>query len=95
MIKNEIFIFSTGYRVAWTDVGDSNLNDRVVNVSIDDRLYRNLQHSTVNELEREVGDTEQIALLCEGDLPAGLSDKLLKSVRYLHLTEIYQPDFTE
>ena len=95
MIKNEIFIFSTGYRVAWTDVGDSNLNDRVVNVSIDDRLYRNLQHSTVNELEREVGDTEQIALLCEGELPAGLSDKLLKSVRYLHLTEIYQPDFTE
>ena len=83
--------------MAWTDVGDSNLNDRVVNVSIDDRLISNLEYRTVSELEREVGDTEQIALCCWYELPAGLSDKLLKSVRCLRLCmpDISQHDWTE
>ena len=96
MIKNEIFIFSTGYRVAWTDVSDANLNDRDVDKSlIRDHLWSNRGNMTVSELEREVGDTEQIALKCMNGSPAGLSDKLLKSVRCLQLSEISEHDWTE
>ena len=75
-------LLTTGYRVAWMDVGGANINDPDVNVSISDQLWRNFRELTVSELEREVGDTEQIALLCD-EVPAGLSDKLLKSVRWL------------
>ena len=86
-------LLTTGYWVAWTNVGDADLNDPDVDESIRKRLKGN--HRTVSELEREVGDTEQIALMCEHNVPAGLSDKLLKSVRCLGLTRIFKLDFTE
>ena len=95
MMKNEISIYPTGNMVAWMDVSDANLNDPDVNKSIRDRLYRNLQPLTVRDLERKVGDTEQIALLWKYELPAGLSDKLLKSVRWLLIRSIYKNDWTE
>ena len=88
-------LLTTGCVVAWSDVGDVNLNDPDVNESIRDLLWYNLRHQTVSELEREVGDTEQIALMCFGEVPAGLSDKLLKSVRWLILQSIHKLDFTE
>ena len=78
------------------DVGDADLNDRDVQKSISKRLGRNHLFVTVSELEREVSDTEQIALRCEGELPAGLSDKLLKSVRWLKLNSMDdERNFTE
>ena len=86
---------TTGYEVAWMDTGDFNLNDSDVRLSIRDQVESNLRELTVSELEREVGDTEQIALWCEDELPAGLSDKLLKSVRCLRLSELSEHDWTE
>ena len=93
---NEIFmLLTTGCVVAWMDVGDVDLNDPDVKESIRDLLFDDLRHRTVSELEREVGDTEQIALMCFGEVPAGLSDKLLKNVRWLILRSIHKLDFTE
>ena len=90
------YLIVRGYQVAWRDLGGSNTNDTDVRWSITRRLWGNFQHSTVSELEREVGDTEQIALMCTGEVPAGLSDKLLKSVRWLLLlSEISEHDRTE
>ena len=86
-------LLTTGYEVAWTDVGDADLNDPDDNESIGKRLSSNRRVLTVSELESEVSDTEQIALFCYYNVPAGLSDKLLKSVRWLR--SIYKPDFTE
>ena len=87
--------FSTGYWLAWMDVGGVNLNDPDVNELIRGQLRHNDRYLTVNELEREVGDTEQIALMCHDGFPAGLSDKLLKSVRWLLIRSIYKNDWTE
>ena len=87
-------LLTTGCVVAWMDVGDVDLNDPDVKESIRDLLFDDLRHRTVSELEREVGDTEQIALMCR-EVPAGLSDKLLKFVRRLGLCAIYKLDFTE
>ena len=88
-------LLTTGYEVAWMDGGDANHNDLALRVSIT-KLWRNRKNLTVSELEREVGDTEQIALMCRGGLPAGLSDKLLNSVRWLLLvSEISEHDWTE
>ena len=88
-------LITTAYEVAWMDVGGANLNDSEVSVSISNWLWDNTRELTVNELEREVGDTEQIALMCFGEVPAGLSDKLLKNVRWLILRSIHKLDFTE
>ena len=85
----------TGYLVAWTNVGDADLNDPDVVEVIRKRLKGNLRDMTASELEREVGDTEQIALMFWDGLPAGLSDKMLKSVRCLGIIRIFKPDFTE
>ena len=74
--------------------GDVNLNDPDVSLSIKDQVKSNLREQTVGELEREVGDTEHIALMCRDGLPAGLSDKLLKSVRCLRLSELSEHDWT-
>ena len=64
-------------------MGDVNLNDPDVSKSIRAKLWYNRRDMTVSELEREFGDTEQIALMCMNEVPAGLSDKLLKSVSWL------------
>ena len=78
------------------DLGGSNTNDTDVRSSISRWLCSNLRELTVSELESEVGDTEQIALKCDDELPAGLSDKLLKSVRWLLLvSEICEFNWTE
>ena len=78
------------------DLGGSNTNDTDVRSSISRWLRSNLREQTVGELEREVGDAEQIALMCDDELPAGLSDKLLKSVRWLLLvSEICEYNWTE
>ena len=95
MIKNEVFIFPTGYGVAWMDVGDPDLHDVAIKFSMSAQLRGYLPYLTGSELERKVGDTEQIALLCEGEVPAGLSDKFLKSVRWLWLIKILKHGFTE
>ena len=80
---NEIFtLLTAAYEVAWMDVGDVNLNDPDVK-SIRAQLTSDLRVLTVSELKREVGNAEQIALMCPYELPAGLSDKLLKAVRWL------------
>ena len=94
MIKNEIFIFPTGYGVAWMDVGDADLNDQEVKCSIREWRAKNSRRLTVNELEREVSDTDQIALMCDDELLAVLSDKLRKSIRWLELSSMNEPDFT-
>ena len=88
-----MLLIATGYRVDWMDVGDANLNHPVVNKSIRTQLLLCCRELSVSELESEVGDTEQIALWCEDGLPAGLSDKLLNSVRWLRY--ICKPDSTE
>ena len=88
-----MILLTTGYLVAWLDVDDVNLNDRHVRKSIRDRLEINSRRRTVSELEREVGDTEQIAMMCRFGLPAGLSDKLFKSVRWLRLSQISQHEW--
>ena len=90
------YLIARGYQVAWRDLGGSNTNDTDVRWSITRRLWGNFQHLTVSELEREDDDTEQIALWCEGEVPAGLSDKLLNSVRWLLLvSKICEYNWTE
>ena len=89
------YFIARGYKVAWRDLGGSNTNDTDVNKSIRDLRWGNLPEQTVSELEIEVGDTEQIALMCRFGLPAGLSDKLLNSIRWLRLSEISEDHWTE
>ena len=77
------------------DADDATLNDPDATESIRNQLTSNHQRLTVSELEREVDDTDQIALRCLDGLPAGLSDKLLNSIRWLRLSEISEDHWTE